>query len=360
MSKIKITESDLIESKGIKITESDLAGKPSNSSSNSSGDFGKPSNFSGKPLGPSGKPSGFSLKSFLVLQSVILVGVVVGVVLMMSVRSWWRSNHISPRIHYHLDVAEKQSKDAAARAEEELRAFFDVARQNTRRFAEHALNSKWIATKDWFLGGNRVEEYVTQCFYEDIFSPESLKKELQDILDVYLKEIESIENEMLVNDLPADSILRVESPQKVMQIFQVIFQEITEKSKADLTRSISRETVSFIAGEIVAAITIQMATSAGILGTSTVLGPETLGLSIVVGFIVDAVVSWIWDKCADPTGEVAQAVCEQLNHMEKVAIEGGGDVKGFREQLEVMGQERAKIRREAVKKMVSPESGSTL
>lgn len=302
-------------------------------------------------------------------HGLILLGVITALILTMLIRSWMNSYHIPAKVQVHLDVAEQQSIDAAAKAEEELHEFFDAAKQNARRFAEHALGwgSKWRAGMDAlpFTRDDRLKEYITQCFHEDIFSPSDLEKALQDILALYLKEVESIENEMLVNiqqdipDLPASSIMRTTPPESLGKIFQTLLVQTAESAHSDLARCIGREAVSFIAGEILGEIAVEMATSAGILSVGGSTAAATFGLSVIAAIIVDQVVTWIWDWYADPKGEVATAICAQIDNIENLIIQGDENTPGFRAQLLKINQERAKIRQKTVQQMIH-SNGSTL
>ena len=266
-------------------------------------------------------------------------------------------------------MAEQKSIDAAAKAEEELHEFFEAAKQNSRRFAEHALGgwSKWYAVTDAipFTRDDRLKEYITQCFHDDIFSPSDLDNALQDILALYLKEVESIENEMLVNiqrdvpDLPSSSIMRTTPPESLSNIFQTLLVQTAESANSDLARCIGQEAVSFIAGEILGELAVQMATSAGILTAGGSTGAMTFGIGLIVAVVVDQVVTWIWDWYADPKGDLAAAICAQIDNMENLIIQGDGKTPGFRDQLLKINQERTEIRQKTIEKMIH-SNGSIL
>lgn len=299
----------------------------------------------------------------------IFLGVITALLLGMFFRNWVNSYRIPPQVQIHLDVAEQKSIDSVTKAEEELHEFFDAAKQNSRRFAEHALGwgSKWRAVSDVipFTRDDRLKEYITQRFHEDIFSPSDLENVLQDILALYLKEVESIENEMLVNiqqdvpDLPSSSIMRTTPPESLNSIFQTLLVQTANSTHSDVARCIGREAISFIAGEILGELAVQMAASAGILTAGGSTAAVTFGISVIAAIIVDQVITWIWDWYADPKGEVAAAICAQIDNMENLIIHGDGKTPGLRAQLLKINQERTIIRQKTIQKMIH-SNGSML
>lgn len=78
--------------------------------------------------------------------------------------------------------------------------------------------------------------------------------------------------------------------------------------RAQVIRSLQAEGISLVAGELAAWAAVQMATSAGILGTGAALSWETFGISVVVGVLVDLTVGWIMD----PAGKVQNQLDEQI------------------------------------------------
>ena len=305
------------------------------------------------------------------LHVYITIGVLLGILLAILVRAWFAYYYLPPKVQFHLNTAKEQTKDAAAQAEEELHEFFDVARENSRRFAEDVLGlySKWYVTVDAlpFTRNDRLKEYITQCFNDDIFSPEDLEQELQNILERYLQEVESIENEMLVNiqqdvpDLPPNSLIQTTPPENLKDIFQTILEQTAQSSQCDLVCCIGRETVSAVASGILGKLAVQMAVSSGIFGAAGPSAPVTCGLSIVAAFLIDGAISWIWDWYTDPKGKVCDAICAQIDNIENLIIQGDDKAQGLRAQLQNIGQERAKLRKKTIRKMIhSTTEGSTL
>ena len=76
----------------------------------------------------------------------------------------------------------------------------------------------------------------------------------------------------------------------------------------ELQKDIYREIASNVGGEVAAMVAVQLATSAGILGTTTALSWETFGISLVAGVIVDVIVG----KIVDAKGKVKQKLVASL------------------------------------------------
>ena len=88
--------------------------------------------------------------------------------------------------------------------------------------------------------------------------------------------------------------------------------------------------------------------SAGILGAGGASGTVTLGVGVVVGLIVDQVVSFVWDWYADPQGNLAATLNSKLDDMSLLVVTGPDGRGGIKAQLQKLAATRAKLRREAI------------
>jgi len=70
-------------------------------------------------------------------------------------------------------------------------------------------------------------------------------------------------------------------------------------SRADLQADVATQLLSIIAGEVLTQAAVRTGVSAGIVGTGAAFGWATFGVGIVVGLILDQVITWVWDWCAD-------------------------------------------------------------
>ena len=76
----------------------------------------------------------------------------------------------------------------------------------------------------------------------------------------------------------------------------------------ELKKDIYREIASNVGGEVATMVAVQLATSAGILGTSTAISWGTFGISLAAGIVVDVIVG----KIMDAEGKVKQKLVASL------------------------------------------------
>jgi hypothetical protein len=99
------------------------------------------------------------------------------------------------------------------------------------------------------------------------------------------------------------------------------------------------------------------ATSGLILNTGITGSLGTFGLTFLAGIVADQVLGRIRDKVADPRGKLERALNERLVELRRVVIDGEGSVPGLRQRLEQWADERAKVRRVAVLKLLEGKGG---
>src|SRR5262249_54300099 len=74
------------------------------------------------------------------------------------------------------------------------------------------------------------------------------------------------------------------------------------------------------------AVAVRLGVSGGILGTGAASGVATLGVGLVVGFLVDGAVDWTMRQAGyDPAGDIAHEVANTLGRMETLLVEGEPD-----------------------------------
>jgi hypothetical protein len=104
-------------------------------------------------------------------------------------------------------------------------------------------------------------------------------------------------------------------------------------------------------------VAVRLGVSAGILGTGAASGWATLGIGVVVGLIVDQIVSWVWDWWADPRGNLAAELDKKLDEINRLIVDGSADVQGLRDRLKQFARERAAARRIAVLSLLQTGGG---
>lgn len=276
--------------------------------------------------------------------------------------------HVSPRraedlAGPHLARAERQCRAAIEPPVRSVERFFHDARQRTPPFVEEALGwgSKWRLVVDHvpYTRGGRHETYLRERFDELVFSPSQLLQAVESAVSDYLAEVRSLEGRMLV-DLRADMAdVPGEFPRASLDEaeFRKLYDEslalVAQSSGGSLQAEVGTQLVSFITGEVLAAVAVRLGVSAGLLSAGATTSWATLGVGLVVSVIVDQIVSWVWDWYADPKGDLTQELNRKLDVIRRMMVDGSG---GLRDRLEAFAEQRAVVRREAVLQLL--EKGS--
>lgn len=258
-------------------------------------------------------------------------------------------------------TAEQESAEAADKSIEVIHEFFDVAKQNSPRFAERVLGwrSKWALMVDCvpFTDKTRHEKFMNKCFSEEFFTTESLQKTIESAVEFYFQEVESIENTMLVNinqdvpDLPENSPFRTLTPDELKRVFAVTLQTSAVQGAKAASASIKSDVAMLVISEVICQIALRLGTSAGILTIGASTSWASMGITMALAVIVDQAVAWIWDWYADPEGDIATKMNAELDRIEKMIIEGDGETKGLRETLAELDRQRNELRKETLKTM---------
>uniref|UniRef100_A0A7C4LJJ9 Uncharacterized protein n=1 Tax=Schlesneria paludicola TaxID=360056 RepID=A0A7C4LJJ9_9PLAN len=264
----------------------------------------------------------------------------------------------------HLSRAEEKIERAIEEHLQALDNFFADSKKNTPAFVEQALSwrskGKFLADCVPFTSGTRHSEFLRQQFEEHVFSAKQLEDELQQIVRSYLDHVRSIESEMLVDlradvsEFPTFYPLAALNYEQLQERYDQALSHAIAASGGALQEDIAGQVVAIIVGELVTVLITKFGTSAAILGTGAASSWTTLGIGLVVGLIVDAIVSKLWDWWADPKGTLAAEIDRQLDEMNRLIVDGAADVKGLRQRLKEFAQERAVHRKTAVLSLLEP------
>ncbi len=262
----------------------------------------------------------------------------------------------------HLDMAKLKSTEAVESHLAPVRTFFEDAMQNTQTFAAVALGwgSKWRLIADYvpYTKGGRHENYIRDQFEQHVFSEAAFESIVTSTVSQYLSEIRSIENQMLVS-IRADvagfpeiySIAQLDEAQLSTKFDEAVRKAIAATG-SQIQVDIGTQLVSIIGGEVLAQVAVRLGVSAGILGTGAASGWATLGIGVVVGIIVDQMVSWVWNWWADPTGDLASGLNAKLDEMCTLICDGDSKVEGLQQRLQSFAEQRAKVREAAILDML--------
>lgn len=243
--------------------------------------------------------------------------------------------------------------------------FFRTAKRGCREFADYVLG--WGSARRWlqdcipFGDCEKHKRFLEEKFRECIFAPEDLEKFVEHMIKAYLKEVEQIKNQMLlelqedVADLPVVTAkwdqekIRAEYAKCLIGACQHAKKKLLYHDTAKLTTSTTSELLAHaIARKLSKTIAIRILNRLGLqLGTKAVgiaSGTVTLGIGLILGMVLDYIIEWIFDF----KGGLAQELADKLDELER---EISNAVKAeFRQLLE----ERSVVRQAALQSLFSP------
>jgi hypothetical protein len=262
----------------------------------------------------------------------------------------WSDAESKRRIDVHLQV---------------LADFFDQAKEGTRPFADDALgySSKWRLIADYvpYTAGGRHERYIRSSFEKHVLVADDLTKVIEQSIAGYLASVQDIENRMLVKmradiaDLPATALPAFCDDATLASAFAAALLQSMKSSQSDLQVDVAREAASVVAGEVLTFVAVKLGVSAGILAAGAGSSWTTFGVGLVVGVVVDQMISWVWNWWADPQGDLAAKMDEQLDFIHQLIVDGDADNPGLRARLTKIQLERVQLRRDAISKLVTAE-----
>ena len=256
--------------------------------------------------------------------------------------------------------AEDQSLSGMDEGTKPVRDFFYSARSNTRNYAEEVLgwSSKWKLVKDYVTSGEEHSRFLQERFNAMVFSEQELNAAVEAVVAAHMRHIDDVEAEMLVrleadlDKLPTDNFGTSLDRSAIAATLESALRDAVASAQGDLKAAVGRELASWIAGEILAQATIQLATSTGILSTGAASGTVTFGVGIVVGLIVDAIVTEIYNQAYDPAGKLSDTLNSHLWQLETLVLEGSETSAGLLPRLRDYSRQRSEGRRSAMQRAI--------
>ena len=268
----------------------------------------------------------------------------------------------------HLELASERITSATRNHFESLNSVFGRSRSQSSAFARSALGwgSKWriIADATPFTRGDRHREYLKEQFELQVLKGQDLTKAIEQSVAEFLADIRSIESRMLVDlrvdveDLSNSYGLGMMNADEIQSHFDAAIVNAMQISGYDLRTNVSSQLVSIIVGEVLTQVAVRLGVSAGILGTGAASGWATLGIGVLVGLVIDQMVSAIWSQFSDPTKNLEDELNYQLKVMQRVICYGDEKTKGLEQHFEEIAKSRAELRRIAVLQLLGAESDS--
>jgi hypothetical protein len=250
----------------------------------------------------------------------------------------------------HLKKAEEQAQEAIASYLESVDYYFAQTKKNSQALAKEVLG--WQAKFSLIGGRQQLEKFIAQTFRKYAFAPEDLEKLGTTVCQQYQAELESIDNQMLVDlradlaDVPGyDRLLKLDS-QEWTRMFQQSVSQLVQRTQEELKAEIFKEVASILIGEVVTQVATRLAISSGILGAGATSGAASLGIGLAAGVVVDHIVGRIYDALYDPVGELTKVIESRIEEVHKQFT------YQLRQKLEQQAQQRSEERRAGVLQML--------
>ena len=257
-----------------------------------------------------------------------------------------------------MDDADQQAIKEIDESLKVIEQFFAQRKEGSKLFAADVLGlkGKWELLRSK-LPGSEVDthyQFLLQKFEEHLFKGKDVEDVLTAAVAAHLSSLDGIDNQLLVNlrtdiaELRPDAHLAISSVQSDVAFregYQAAQLAVLPWMNRDLRVSIATEVFSQVASTIATRIAIRVVVgvatrlgiSVGILGTGVMATGATLGLSLVVGIVLDRVVWEIIRRAGhDPEGEIAKRVDVAIDQVRDALIDGHPEAVGvYREALKL-------------------------
>ena len=221
------------------------------------------------------------------------------------------------RVQQHLRQAHQQTKQAIEESFAPLDHFFARVKRGTPAFAEEVLSfsGKWNYL---FSSEEEYKKYLLEQFAKKVLNPQELKKAVGQCIALYLQECQNIDNELFLSlradvpDLERQAVHAEAFSGQVDRAMAEILKRSGDKVWESLVWDSGVGSVAvFLGEEFIVYVITQVASRAGLLAISGAGGWQTLGLSIVVGLILDR----LWKWFSDPEGDLAGKLNQKLDQL---------------------------------------------
>lgn len=267
----------------------------------------------------------------------------------------------------HLDWADRECERLVAEHLIALEQYFADAKKGTPQFAETALGwgSKWrfVADRLPFTRSDRHEEYLRTAFCEHLFTPEDLDAQIRRLVKNYLDSVRSVEDQTLIRirqdvaDLSPGLLVGEMDQAGLRAVFAEAMKKAAEHTGSSLGEDVAQQVVGLVVGEVLTQAAVRLGVSAGVLGTGAASSWATAGVGLVIGIIVDQIISWVWDRLADPSGHLAREMDTKIAHLHNAIVDGTTAAPGLKQRLEQFARERAEVRRATILEVVQRGDG---
>jgi hypothetical protein len=290
-------------------------------------------------------------------------------------------NFLTPErlaVRSRLNEADSKSEKAIDARLKPLAEVFAKGRKGAKAFAERATSwrGKWELVKGLTNGGESHRNFLSDEYENLVFSSEELRDAIEACVKGYLDDVEVYESEMLVklradlanpdrtdDSLPAhlrgDEVFRAE--------YRKMSEQIMGELKAGICVTVGREAVFWVVTAEATTLAMQVAQTAGttlgisggILGVGASSSVATLGVGIVISFIIDYMLDKILQMAGmDPSTNIEKLVIESIDKLEAALLRDPGTfawdrTKGtLRKKMEELHDARSALRRDAISRLM--------
>ena len=205
----------------------------------------------------------------------------------------------------YIDAAYAQCmKDVEAEAAALEKWYLHYTKDATKAAADELTGwkAKWVVIKE-FGDEDKIAVFAGEVLSRHLFTIKSAEKQTANSIAAVVNKWVNHEDELAVNTKCYELSTSAKADKwKANPV------EVQDDMQKQIKNSVLQETTSLVGGEVAAYAAIQLATSAGILGTGALTSWETFGIGLGVGILVDIVVGWAMDT----TGKIKNQLDDQV------------------------------------------------
>ena len=261
------------------------------------------------------------------------------------------------KVEPRLAQLDKKAAEAAQKRIDALKAFLERRAQGADDFAKEALSwgGKWELVKAKLGYGNH-EQFLQDAFDRHVITQDALKSAVASALAGYVSDLDGLENAMLVQlradledgELGRGGVPFLANDEAFRKEYWRLTAALLPMLTHDLEFSVGREIAAFIAMDVGTQVTMQLGSQVAsqlgidttVLGSGALGGLTTLGVGLIVGYVVDQVIDWVLHQMGyDPEAEIASRVRNSMYEIEALLIDGDSGAKKAYAKVKKMGQE---------------------
>ncbi len=263
-------------------------------------------------------------KVILITAAVLIAGVLAFGAISMTSRAldrYHRRQAVEQRARQLVSDVVLQAQQSVEKNAESFRQFILSKKSGSKSFAEDAssLYGKWRAAKPLIPGTDPDghKKYIQEIFEKDVMSSAALGSQLRLPIQGATIDIEGIQNDLAVKLRSELDGYNIEGHDIAVaqEDFKASIQRLVAASQWDTTKAAANLAVSEVVSTVASQVLVRLGVQAGILAVGVADSWWTFGASVVIGFAVDAIWSWI----DNPVGKIQNQVDQSLD---KVANDG--------------------------------------